>query len=159
MPSLLNLATLLAPTAVLAKITVRDRKQALKQMAVRGAELTSLSEREIYSVLMEREQLGCTGMGNGVCIPHGRFGKLDKIQAIFSTLAYPIEFGASDGRPVDIFFLLLTPAQANTEHLKALAIVSKLMRDKELCEQLRATSDAGALYELLMSADRGDEAA
>lgn len=151
-----QLSSLLSETAVLARLEARDKKNALKQLAAHAAEESGLSEREIYHVLMEREALGCTGMGNGVCIPHGRFAKLEKIRAFFATLAAPIEFGATDGKPVDMFFILLTPAEANTEHLKALAIISKLMRDRELCDRLRERKDASVIYQALIAA--GDDA-
>lgn len=146
----MQLTTLLAPEAVLAKLEARDKKHALKQLAAHASGPTGLSEREIYSVLMERETLGCTGMGNGVCIPHGRFAKLDSIRAFFATLVAPIEFGATDGKPVDMFFILLTPAEANTEHLKALATISRLMRDRELCDNLRKLPDAQSVYQAII---------
>lgn len=142
----MNIASLLPPEAVLPHISARDKKQALKLLAAEAAKLTSLSEREIYSVLLARENLGCTGMGGGVCIPHGRFEGLSSIRAVFATLESPIDFGAADGRPVDIVCLLLTPAEANTEHLKALAIISRLLRDKDLCATLRSMDDAKSLH-------------
>lgn len=154
----MNLSTILPPDAVLAQLPARDKKQALKLLAARAAQLTGLPEREIYAVLMEREHIGCTGMGNGVCIPHGRFEKLAGVHAVFGRLDKPIEFGAADGRPVDLIFLLLTPLSANTDHLKALATISRLLRDKALCESLRKTSDPQMLHTLL-TAYRGDEAA
>src|SRR5438045_2101050 len=117
----MNLASILPEGAVFAQLSVRDKRQALKQLSTKAAELTGLTEREIFSVLMEREHIGCTGMGNGVCIPHGRFPNLNRLLAIFARLDKPIDFGAADRRPVDLIFLLLTPASANTEHLKALA--------------------------------------
>jgi PTS system nitrogen regulatory IIA component len=152
----MNLKTLLPPQAVLAHLSARDKKQALKMMAGRAADLTSLSEREIYSVLMEREHIGCTGMGNGVCIPHGRFDKLSSLHAVFARLEKPIEFGAADGRPVDLIFLLLSPVSSNTDHLKALATISRLLRDKQLVEALRKTGDARLLHDLL-TAERADD--
>jgi PTS system nitrogen regulatory IIA component len=88
-------------------------------------------------------------MGNGVCIPHGRFAALDSIYVIFARLDKPIEFGAADGKKVDLVFLLLTPLSANTEHLKTLATISRLLRDKELCKALRATDNAEELHRLL----------
>lgn len=145
----MNLASLLPVEAVLPHLDAGTKKQALKALAEHASGLTGISEKEIYSVLMAREQLGCTGMGNGVCVPHGRFEDLKEVRAIFAHLDKPIEFGAVDGRPVDLLFLLLTPADANTEHLKALAVISRLLRDKELCEKLRHTKDATAMRSLL----------
>lgn len=145
----MDIASLLSVEAVLPHVHARDKKHALKQLAAEAAMRTGLSEREIYSVLLARENLGCTGMGGGVCIPHGRFDDLTTIQAVFATLDAPIDFGAPDGKPVDIICLLMTPSAANTEHLKALAIISRLLRDKELCANLRQAEDAKALYALV----------
>lgn len=127
----------------------RDKKQVLKLLAAHAAPLCQLPEKEIFSTLAEREQVSCTGMGNGVCIPHGRFDSLDSIHVIFARLDKPIEFGAVDGKKVDLVFLLLTPSSANTEHLKALATISRLLRDKELCKALRATDNVEELHRLL----------
>ena len=147
----MNLASLVAPEAILPRLVARDKKHALKLMAARAAKLTPLAEREIYTVLLEREQISCTGMGNSVCIPHGRFEHLDRLYAVFASMEKPIEFGAADGKPVDLIFMLLTPMAANTEHLKALAIMSRLLRDKSLCQALRKAPDAHTLHALLTS--------
>ena len=154
----MQLSSILSPEAVIARVSARDKKQVLKLLAAHAARLTPLSEREIYSVLQEREQLGCTGMGNGVCIPHGRFDKLNKVQSFFAQMDTPIDFNAADGKPVDLVFLLLTPASANTEHIKAIATISRLLRDKILCEALRKAKDAKTLHELLTH-ERGQDAA
>ncbi len=146
----MELSTLLPQGAVLARLPVRDKKQALKQLATFASKRANLPEREIYQVLMARENLGCTGMGGGVCIPHGRFEDLSAISAVLATLEEPIDFGAADGRPVDIICLLLTPLEANTEHLKALAVLSRLLRDKELCAKLRSAPDDDSLQTTLI---------
>ncbi len=154
----MQLSSILAPEAVVAQVSARDKKQVLKQLAVFASAITPLTEREIYAVLQEREQLGCTGMGNGVCIPHGRFEHLDEVYAMFIQLEKPVDFDAADGKPVDLLFLLLTPISANTEHIKALATISRLLRDKVLCEGLRKAKDAKTLHELLTH-ERGQDAA
>ena len=129
----MHLSTILPPEAVIAQLTARDKKQVLRLLANLAVPFTPLSEREIFSVLQEREQLGCTGMGNGVCIPHGRFNDLKEMHALFVQLEHPIDFNAADGEPVDLVFLLLTPTSANTEHIKAIATISRILRDKVLC--------------------------
>ena len=154
----MHIASLLPPEAVVASLSARDKKQALKLLSAHASNLSGLSEREIYAVLLEREQVGCTGMGSGVCIPHGRFTNLTKLHAIFARLEKPIDFGAADGKPVDLLFLLLSPALANTDHIKALAIISRQLRDKVLCEALRKAPDAKTIYHLLTS-ERGEDAA
>jgi nitrogen PTS system EIIA component len=145
----MHISQILPVGAVWPCLQVRDKKSLLRLVASRAAQQVELEEREIYTALIEREDVGCTGMGAGVCMPHGRFASLDKLYSFFATLEEPIDFGAQDGRKVDILFVLLTPASADVEHLKALAAASKLLRDKKRCEQLRAATTAEALYQLL----------
>ncbi len=142
----------------MAHVPARDKKQVLKLMSNVASHITHLGEREIFSTLQEREQIGCTGMGNGVCIPHGRFDNLKEVHALFAQLERPVEFNAADGRPVDLVFMLLTPTWANTEHLKAIATISRLLRDKVMCEALRKARDANTLHMLLIK-ERGQDAA
>jgi nitrogen PTS system EIIA component len=154
----MHLGSILPPEAVIASFSARDKKQVLKLLAAHSAALTGLTEREIYSVLQQREQLGCTGMGSGVCIPHGRFDRLQSLHAVFARMDQPVDFGAPDGRKVDLIFLLLTPSAANTDHIKAIATISRLLRDKHLCESLRKARDTATLHALLTS-ERGENAA
>jgi PTS system nitrogen regulatory IIA component len=145
----MNIGQILPIDAIIPQLQARDKKQVLKRLAEHASNLCLLSENEILSALVEREHIGCTGMGNGVCIPHGRFNSLDTIHIVFARLDKAIDFGAADGKKVDLIFLLMTPSSANTEHLKALSVISKLLRDKELCKTLRATSDINELHALL----------
>ena len=155
----MHIANILSPEAVLAKFSARDKKNALRQLAAHAATLSHLPEKEIYSVLLERENIGCTGMGNGVCIPHGRFEDLTKLHAVFAQLEKPLVFGAADGKPIDLLFLLLSPIEAHTEHMKALATISRILRDKQLCEALRRAPDAATLHALLTEHPRTENVA
>lgn len=145
----MEIADLLKPEQVIARLRATSKKQALQELARRAAELTGQSEREIFSTLMKRERLGTTGVGNGIAIPHGKLADLEQMFGIFARLEHPIDFEAIDDRPVDLIFLLLAPEAAGADHLKALARVSRLLRDKRACEKLRGTDNAEALYALL----------
>ena len=127
-----------------------SKKQALQDLARRAAQTSGQNERAIFDVLMERERLGTTGVGNGIAIPHGKLSSLDRLHGLFARLDHPIDFDAIDERPVDLIFLLLAPESAGADHLKALARVSRLLRDKTACEKLRGTEDQEALYALLV---------
>ena len=140
---------LLNTECVIASLRVTSKKQALQDLARRAAEITSLDERAIFDVLMEREKLGTTGVGNGIAIPHGKLGSLDRLYGVFARLERSIDFQSIDEQPVDLIFLLLAPESAGADHLKALARVSRLLRDKTVCEKLRGTENAEALYALL----------
>ena len=146
----MELADLLQPQNVIARLRATSKKQALQELAKRAAEITGQSERAIFSTLMKRERLGTTGVGNGIAIPHGKLPGLDRMYGIFARLDHPIDFEAIDERPVDLIFMLLAPESSAADHLKALARVSRLLRDKTACDKLRGTDDPEALYALLV---------
>jgi len=140
---------LIAPERVIPGLKVAGKKQALQELARIAAESIGLHERAVYEILLERERLGSTGVGNGVAIPHGKLPGLKRLYGFFARLASPIDFEAVDDQPVDLVFLLLAPETAGADHLKALARISRLLRDKETCEKLRGSDTADALYALL----------
>jgi PTS system nitrogen regulatory IIA component len=146
----MEISDLIKPDHVIARLRATSKKQALQDLAKRAAEITGQPERALFSTLMKRERLGTTGVGNGIAIPHGKLSTLDKLYGLFARLDQPIDFDAIDDRPVDLIFLLLAPESSGADHLKALARVSRLLRDKPTCEKLRGTDDAEALYALLV---------
>ncbi|MEQ8194062.1 MAG: PTS IIA-like nitrogen regulatory protein PtsN [Rhodospirillales bacterium] len=145
----MDIADLLTVDCIVADLRVTSKKQALQELARRVADLAGLHERSVFDVLIERERLGTTGVGNGIAIPHGKLPNLDRLYGLFARLDKPIDFHAIDDQPVDLIFLLLAPESAGADHLKALARVSRLLRDKAVCEKLRGTDDAEALFALL----------
>ena len=122
----------------------------MAELASRAAAVFKLDERKLFDRLLERERLGSTGIGGGIAIPHGRLGQLAKPVGLFARLAAPVDFDSIDERPVDLVFLLVAPEGAGADHLKALARVSRLLRDRALVEKLRATDSADALFALLV---------
>jgi PTS system nitrogen regulatory IIA component len=145
----MDITNLVCPESVVASLKATSKKQALQELAKTAATLTGLHERAIFDVLLERERLGTTGVGNGIAIPHGKLPQLNQLYGIFARLDRSIDFDAIDDQPVDLIFLLLAPESAGADHLKALARVSRLLRDKSMCEKLRATSTTDGLYALL----------
>jgi PTS system nitrogen regulatory IIA component len=145
----MQIADLLTPRTVIPQLRVTGKKQALQEIARRAAAITGCAERQIYDVLAERERLGSTGIGRGVAVPHGKLPELSRFHGVFARLERAIPFEAIDDQPVDLIFVLLAPADARTEHLTALALVSRLLRDRTICEKLRGTDKADALYALL----------
>lgn len=145
----MEIADLITPQSVIPNLRATSKKQALQDLARRAAELTGLHERAVFDVLLERERLGTTGVGNGIAIPHGKLPNVERLQGIFARLERPIGFDSIDEQPVDLIFLLLAPESAGADHLKALARVSRLLRDRATCEKLRGTDSAEGLYALL----------
>jgi nitrogen PTS system EIIA component len=143
------LSDLVAPNAIMPALRVNGKKQTLQEVAARAADLTGQNERTIFEILVQREKLGSTGVGNGIAIPHGKLAKLDKLFGLFARLERPIDFEALDGQPVDLVFLLLAPEGAGADHLRALARVARLLRDPEVARKLRESRDSEALYAVL----------
>jgi PTS system nitrogen regulatory IIA component len=143
------LTDLVAPKAIIPALKVNNKKQAIQELSARAAQLTGQSERAIFEILLQREKLGSTGVGNGVAIPHGKLPKLGRLFGLFARLERPIDFESLDSQPVDLIFLLLAPETAGADHLKALARVARLLRDPEIARKLRESTDADALYAVL----------
>lgn len=156
--TIMKLKELLPKEAVFPHVEALDKKQSLRQMASLATDICGVPEKEIYNELMDREQQSTTCMGSGVCVPNGRFIALDRPYAFFARFDSPIEFNGEDGMPIDLMFLLLSPQDANTEHMKSMALLSRLLRNKVLCTQLRVTKDADMLYNLLYEASVEDNA-
>jgi PTS system nitrogen regulatory IIA component len=145
----MEIVDLISPKSVIPHLRATSKKQALQELARFAAGLTGEQERAIFDVLLERERLGTTGVGAGVAIPHGKLPGLKRLYGVFARLETPIDFDSVDEQPVDLIFLLLAPESAGADHLKALARVSRLLRDREMCEKLRGSDTGDAIYALL----------
>jgi PTS system nitrogen regulatory IIA component len=145
----MELGDLIKPEAVIPSLKATNKKQALQALADKAASLTGLPSRDIFETLLQRERLGSTGVGRGIAIPHGRLANLKGIFSLFARLDAPVDFDALDEEPVDLIFLLLAPEHAGADHLKALARISRLLREPQSMEKLRASHDRAALYALL----------
>lgn len=147
----MDLHDFLLPQAVTADLRATSKKQLLQQLSSRAAALTGLEERRILETILERERLGSTGFGGGVAIPHGKIEGLGKVFGLFARLNGAVDYDALDRQPVDLVFLLLAPQGAGADHLKALARVSRVFRDRNMVEKLRGSTSADAIYAMLTS--------
>ena len=135
-----------------------SKRALLQQLANLAGQRLALDASAILASLNEREQLGSTGFGQGVAIPHGKIEGLTRIYCLFARLAESVDFKAIDGKPVDLVFLLLSPPDAGAEHLKALAAVSRVTRHEPTLEKMRGARSRDALTAVLMGADERDAA-
>lgn len=145
----MELADIVSPDAVLSSVKASGKKQALLEISHKAADVYGLDCGIIIDGLMAREKLGSTAMGTGVAIPHARMPGLERIVGVFARLEKPVEYEAADGQGVDLLFALLAPEEAGADHLRALAKVSRLMRDEAVRRKLRGSDDAAALHALL----------
>ncbi|MBM3502408.1 MAG: PTS IIA-like nitrogen regulatory protein PtsN [Alphaproteobacteria bacterium] len=155
----MEITEILSLEAVVPSLKATSKKQLLQELAARAARITGEPERKIFDVLLERERLGTTGVGNGVAIPHGRLPGLKRLYGLFVRMDEAVAFDAIDDAPIDLVFLLLAPDVAGADHLKALARVSRLLRDRGICEKLRASESRDALYAILTEPTTSSQAA
>jgi PTS system nitrogen regulatory IIA component len=154
----MELAELIQPAGIIANLRVTSKKQGLQELSKRAAELTGQPVSANFEVLIERVRLGTTGVGHGIGIPHGKLSDLDRLYGLFARLEMPIDFDAIDDQPVDLICVLLAPETAGADHLKALARVSRLLRDRAVCEKLRGSDTADAIHALLTESTKSHAA-
>ena len=145
----MELYNLLHPDAVKVVAAASSKKRVLHDMAQLAANCYSMRTEVLLEALLDREKLGPTGVGHGVALPHARSTDVEKVRGVFILLESPVDFGSVDKLPVDIIFGLLAPENAGVDHLKALAIVSRTLRDNSICAKLRANPEPQTLYTIL----------
>ena len=140
---------MLQPEAVKVVAAVSSKKRVLHDMAQLAANCYNMRSEVLLDALLEREKLGPTGVGHGVALPHARSIDVDRVCGAFILLESPVDFGSVDKLPVEIIFGLFAPENAGVDHLKALAIVSRTLRDNSICAKLRANPDPQTLFTIL----------
>lgn len=154
----MELSKILKPEAVKVITAASSKKRLLHELGDVANSAYGLNASRAVEALLERESLGPTGVGHGVALPHARLAELDRVVGAFILLEKPIDFDSVDRAPVDIVFSLFAPEDAGVEHLKALALVSRRLREASLCTKLRSNSDPATLYTIL-TADESVKAA
>ena len=145
----MQLAEILDAHAVKTIASCTSKKRLFHDLGELAQGCYDVSSPQVVEALIEREGLGPTGVGQGIALPHARLSDVDRVQGIFLRLEKPLNFDAVDRQPVDLIFALLAPQDAGVDHLKALALVSRTLRDASICAKLRANSDAGTLHTIL----------
>jgi PTS system nitrogen regulatory IIA component len=148
-----DLSDILTAESIESTLNVANKRALFQQLAALAARRTGLESRDIFAALSERERLGSTGFGAGVAIPHGKLEGLDRVFGFFARLNSPIDFQAVDKLPVDLVFLLLSPTDAGADHLKALARVSRALRDRPTLAKLRGARSRDAIFALLSGSE------
>lgn len=145
----MSLIELLSPDAVFAPVRCNGKKALLQEISERAAAITGVGDRDLFELLLQRERLGSTGIGDGIAIPHCRVPGLERMVGLLMRMDKPVDFDSLDGQPVDLLFVLLAPDHAGADHLKALARVARLLRDRSVLDRLRTAHDAAALYAIV----------
>ncbi|PKP83930.1 MAG: PTS lactose transporter subunit IIC [Alphaproteobacteria bacterium HGW-Alphaproteobacteria-2] len=145
----MELSNILAPGSVRALGHLTSKKRILQELADTAAARFGLPASAVFDALQDRETLGPTGVGQGVALPHARVEGLEQVHGVFVRLEKPVDFDSVDRKPVDLVFGLFAPIDSGVDHLKALAMVSRTLRDRGTCVKLRSTDDPAALYAIL----------
>lgn len=145
----MDMSMILKPEAVRVLSTVSSKKRLFHELATLASASYEIDPNTAMDALQERESLGPTGVGHGVALPHARLDGLDQVVGAMILLEKPINFDAVDRQPVDLVFSLFAPSEAGVEHLKALALISRTLRDGGICSKLRANSDPATLFAIL----------
>ncbi|MBA2125622.1 transcriptional regulator [Hyphomicrobium methylovorum] len=145
----MNIEDMLARDGIISRLHADDKKQALQALALKAEQATGMQAQEVYAALLQRERLSSTGLGRGIAIPHVKLSGVKAITCLFARLNQPVQYDSHDGEPVDLLFFLLAPEQAGGDHLKALARISRLVRDPATLEGLRSAKDADGLRRVL----------
>ena len=154
----MNFETLLKPEAVKVVTSATSKKRLLQEIGDLMETAHGVNGPLVVEALLAREALGPTGVGHGVALPHARLDGIGDVMGAFVLLDKPIDFDSVDRQPVDIAFALFAPEEAGVEHLKALALVSRTLRDASICAKLRANPDASTLFTILSQAQSANAA-
>lgn len=146
----MELADILTEESVLYCPDVTTKSELLKRLAATAAARTGQPAAAIFEAIYGREQLGSTGLGNGIAIPHGKVPGLKGVTAVFAKLQTPIDYEAVDDQPVDLVMMLLAPPGSGADHLRALALVARILRTESVVERLRELHEEQALHEVLI---------
>ena len=149
----MDFAKLLKPEAVKVLTSASSKKRLIHDLGDLVSVAYDMDSSRVVEALMMRESLGPTGVGHGVALPHARLEGIEEVVGAFVLLDKPIDFASVDRQPVDIAFALFAPEDAGVEHLKALALVSRTLRDNSVCTKLRANPDASTLFAILTEDD------
>jgi len=149
----MKILDVLDPEAIVPDLQSRDKKGALEELVNPVARLADVSPEEMVRVLMERERLGSTGIGEGIGIPHGKMKTLASLHLGIGVSRRGIDFESIDGKPVHIFFLLVTPENSTGLHLKLLARISRILKNEPFREKLREAADRDEIYEAIRKED------
>ncbi|WP_458792034.1 PTS sugar transporter subunit IIA [Yoonia sp. MH D7] len=152
------LGDILNPNAVKTINSCTSKKRLFHELGELAEGCYKLHPTQVIEALVEREGLGPTGVGHGIALPHARLESVTEVRGIFLRLEKPLNFDSVDRQPVDLVFALLAPATHGVEHLKALALVSRTMRDPNVCAKLRANSDSNTLHAILTEAQANQAA-
>lgn len=148
----MNISNILNEKSIFLNLKAGNKREFLQSLTQKASEITGIDALSIFDSVLERENLGSTGFGSGTALPHSRFSGIDKVYAFFAKPSSALDFDAIDGKPVDLVFLLISPENSGADHLTALAMLSRILKDEGICSKLRQMDKTTEIYALLNEA-------
>ena len=142
----MEISEILSEDMVLANVEAESKRSLLEKLSAYVAEKENMDKNPIFEAILERENLGSTGYGDGVAFPHARIDGLDKVITVFARLAQGVDYDSLDNHSVDLVAFLLSPEKSGEDHLRALAVMSRVLKNEETCLQIRAAKSANEIY-------------
>ena len=142
----MEISEILSEDMVLANVEAESKRSLLEKLSAYVAEKENMDKNPIFEAILERENLGSTGYGDGVAFPHARIDGLDKVITVFARLAQGVDYDSLDNHTVDLVAFLLSPEKSGEDHLRALAVMSRVLKNEETCRQIRAAKSAHEIY-------------
>ena len=149
----MKILDVLQKEAIISDLKSQDKKEILEELVSPIARITGVNHKDLVRVLMEREQLGSTGIGGGIGIPHGKLKQLESLALGFGLSRKGVDFESMDNQPTHIFFLLVTPENSTGLHLKMLARISKILKHDQIKEKLLIAADSDEIFSIIREED------
>lgn len=145
----MSISDVLSEDMILTEVAADSKRHLLEQISKFVAERKGLDKSSVFEAVLERENLGSTGYGNGVAFPHARLEGLKNVVAVFARLKNPIDYDALDGNPVDMVAFMISPENSGDDHLRTLAIFSRVLKDAAICRAIRSAKNAHEIYSVM----------
>ncbi|MBO4285574.1 MAG: PTS sugar transporter subunit IIA [Alphaproteobacteria bacterium] len=145
----MKISDIVSQNTIITSLKATNKREVLEEMSAKLARHENIDVHLVEDAMLERENLGSTAYGGGVAFPHARIDGAKRVKAYFTKLAQPVDFDAIDSQPVDLIFMLVSPENSGADHLEALAVLSKTLRNKTICSKLRKAASKDEIYKIL----------
>lgn len=142
----MSISDVLSEDMILNEIEADSKRHLLEQISAFVAAQKGLDKNSVFEAVLERENLGSTGYGNGVAFPHARLEGLNEVVTVLALLQRPIDYDALDNAPVDIVAFMISPENSGDDHLRTLAVFSRILKNKDICKEIRAAKSVHDIY-------------
>jgi PTS system nitrogen regulatory IIA component len=142
----MGISDILSENMILADVEAENKRQLLEKLSDFVSKQADLDKNSVFEAILERENLGSTGYGAGVALPHARINGMTKVVVTFARVSTPVDYDALDNKPVDLVAFLLSPENSGEDHLQSLAVISRILNNEDVCQEIRAAKTVHEIY-------------